>query len=194
MARSSRAIWEGPSSPMETPAWLPATFTLVYEIKIVLYVTPSKTKVKQNIHLRDDSHPEVVKGPGEEAGKRGDKGDGAIATGETDANLKWRVILSTIYHGSKDISSHPGHVLLADEALDVPLRKLAPDPLGEGGVLHVPVQGDHARVALGDLQESAAVRLPEQGKQGDLDLISSWIKREAAKFVTHLVARLSPTL
>ena len=29
MARSSRAIWEGPSSPMETPAWEPTTLMLV---------------------------------------------------------------------------------------------------------------------------------------------------------------------
>jgi hypothetical protein len=32
MARSSSAIWLGPSSPMETPAWLPHSFMLACEM------------------------------------------------------------------------------------------------------------------------------------------------------------------
>ena len=47
--------------------------------------------------------------------------------------------------------TYSGHVLLADEALDVLVGEDVPQLLGEGRVLHVAVQTDHAAVVLADL-------------------------------------------
>ncbi len=35
MAMSSSPIWEGPSSPMETPAWEPANLMLAFEYRLI---------------------------------------------------------------------------------------------------------------------------------------------------------------
>ena len=52
---------------------------------------------------------------------------------------------------SKKNWTYSGHVLLANEALDVLFGKNVPQLFGEGRVLHVAVQTDHAAVVLADL-------------------------------------------
>ena len=52
------------------------------------------------ISLRDDSHPEVVEGPGEECSEGRGEGDGSIPARYSDTNTD--------------------HVLFADEALNKP--------------------------------------------------------------------------
>ena len=55
-----------------------------------------------DVGLRDGAHPELVEGPGEEGGERGDEGNGPTAAPGADR--------------------HTDQVLLSDEALDVVLR------------------------------------------------------------------------
>ena len=70
-------------------------------------------------------------------------------------------------------ASHPDadseHVLLADEALDVSVLVNLEDLLGEGGVLHVAVQGHHPGVGGGELGQGRAIGLP--GGQGLAQLV-----------------------
>ena len=54
MARSSRPIWEGPSQPMDTPAWEPTNFRFGLGIL---------------------GHADLVEGPGQKGRKGRDKGD-----------------------------------------------------------------------------------------------------------------------
>ena len=92
-----------------------------------------------DVGLGDDAHPEVVKGPGQEAGEGGDEGDGPVPAGGP--------------HGGAD------QVLLADEALDEPGGVHLEHGLGKGGVLHVAVHGHHSGVGLGELGQCVSVSL-----------------------------------
>ncbi len=79
--------------------------------------------------------------------------------------------------------THPRHVLLADEALYVPLRELLPDQLREGRVLHVGVEGHHAGVGLRKLEQGVAVGLPRKRK-GERSLFQQ--RRAAGRAAIHM--------
>ena len=63
-----------------------------------------------------------------------------------------------------DGNSH--HVLLGDVALDVAVRVLVLEELGEGGVLGVPVQSDDVLVVAAQLGQRHPVRLPGRDLKG----------------------------
>ena len=89
--------------------------------------------------LGDDAHPQVVEAAGQKGRKSGGEGDCSVPAGHSDADTE--------------------HVLLADEALDVAVLVDLQQLLGEGGVLHVPVQRHHAGVRRGQLVQRRAIRL-----------------------------------
>src|SRR6185503_9514294 len=48
-ARSSRAIWDGPSSPIETPAWDPANLTFSPEIPVIRAKSLARERKQANV-------------------------------------------------------------------------------------------------------------------------------------------------
>ena len=52
MAKSSRAIWDGPSSPMETPQWEPATFKFVWEMTPIRKLSKARVRKHANVEMK----------------------------------------------------------------------------------------------------------------------------------------------
>ena len=95
---------------------------------------------KVDLCLGNGSHPDLVKGTGEESRKGRHKHDVAVAATETDPD------------------SH--HILLGDEALYESLWAAVFVGDGERGVLCVSVESYDSGVVLPQLHQSLSVRLP----------------------------------
>ena len=92
-----------------------------------------------DLGLRYCPHTDLVKGPGEEGGKRGDEHDVPVSTPQT--------------------YPHAQHVLLRDETLDEPLRILLHVRDGKGGVFSVPIQSHYTLEGVPQLDQGFTIRL-----------------------------------
>ena len=52
MARSSSAIWLGPSSPMETPQWDPAMLMLVWEMTPMRKLSKARVQKQAKVEAK----------------------------------------------------------------------------------------------------------------------------------------------
>ena len=118
------------------------------------------TAVRSNnieVGLGDDTHAQVVKSTGQE----GSKGGGKCNRPKTISKLISLKHDADRYSpiSASDSDAHPKHILFTDEALNVAVLVDLEHLLGEGGVLHVTVQGDNIWMSSGKLAQSTAIGL-----------------------------------
>ena len=94
---------------------------------------------KVDLSLRDGSHSDLVKGPGEEGSESATEHDVPVPAAEANA--------------------HPTEVLLSDEALDVAIGERFLVGKREGRVLGVSIESDDAIERLPKFDKSISVRL-----------------------------------
>ena len=92
-----------------------------------------------DVGLADDSHPEVVEGPGKETGEGGHKDHGPVTTGHSD--------------------SDPSEILLADETFHMSFGVDLTKFLAESGIFHVAIQPTDSVVVFANLHQSCSIGL-----------------------------------